>query len=106
MDEILDFEEKEKTTNNRTWAFRCFIYLSILMLFTIHIFPKLIPSSFEIEQVTKRIKMILIFGGVIFLFGFYFIFKMIKNKEPKDFQYWFSIIGISFCLILFNWLIK
>lgn len=105
MEEILDYDEKEKITNYRKWAFRCFIYLSILLVFTIFIFPKYISPSFNTEQVANRIKLILVFGGVISLLGFYFIFKMVQNKEPKKIQYWVSIIGIPFCIILFIYLI-
>ena len=106
MNDILDLEDKEISTNYRKWAFRCFLYLSILILFTFHIFPKHIPSSYELEELIKRIKIILIFGGVISLISFYFIFKMIKNKELKNYQYWFSIIGIPSCIILFTCLIN
>lgn len=94
MNEILDYDEKEKTTNYRKWSFRFLIYLVLLSCLGFYIMPSMIVAS-ETVIFSKRI---LIFGWVlkIFLcFGIFFMILMIRNNETRDYKYWISLIGIS-----------
>ena len=94
MNEILDYEENEITTNYRKWAFRFFIYLVLLSGLGIYLIPSKVIAS-ETEIFSQKL---LILGWVVRIFlciGIFFMIMMIRNNETRDYKYWISLIGIS-----------
>lgn len=106
MEDILDYEEKEKTTNYRKWAFRFLIYFTLLFLVGLYLFPSKLATA-EIEDLYKKL---LVFGWVLKILlciGIFFTVMMIRNNETRDFKYWISLIGISFfffATVIFNFI--
>lgn len=99
MNEILDYDEQEISTNYKKWAFRFLIYLVFLSCLGFYLIPRTIVAS---ETVIFSKKM-LILGWVLKLFlcvGILFMILMIRNKETKDYKFWISLIGISFYFLV------
>lgn len=105
-EEILDYEEEERTTNFRKWAFRFLIYLILLFSIGLYLFPSSLAAS-EIESLHTKLYVL---GWILKIFlciGIFFTIMMIRNREPRDYKYWISLIGISFFFIatvLFNFI--
>ncbi|MFT6321662.1 MAG: putative Tic20 family protein [Granulosicoccus sp.] len=94
MNEILDYDGKEASTNYRKWSFRFFIYLILLSGLGVY----LIPSTISASETVIFSKKLLILGWVLKIFlclGIFFIIMTIRNNETRDYKYWISLIGIS-----------
>ena len=94
MDEILDYDENEITTNYRKWSFRFFIYL--VLLFGLGFY--LIPSNsvtFENFIFSQKILILAWVFKIFLCIGIFFMIMMIRNNETRDYKFWISLIGIS-----------
>jgi NAD(P) transhydrogenase subunit alpha len=108
MEEILDYEDKEKTTNYRKWAFRFLIYLVLLFAIGFYLFPSNLKAS-EFGDLQQKF---FILGWILKIFlciGIFFTIMMIRNNETRDYKYWISLFGISFffvATVVFNFIYK
>ncbi len=106
MEEILDYEDNEKTTNYRKWAFRFLIYLVLLFAIGFYLFPSNLAAS-EFGDLQQKL---FILGWILKIFlciGIFFTIMMIRNNETRDYKYWISLFGISFffvATVVFNFI--
>ncbi|MFK8005084.1 MAG: hypothetical protein AB8H03_01880 [Saprospiraceae bacterium] len=94
MNEILDYEEKEVSTNYRKWSFRFWIYLILLSGVGFYLIPNKISATDGFPN--EKLLILNWIFKIILCFGIFFMIMMIRNKETKDYKYWISLIGISF----------
>ncbi|MFK7806688.1 MAG: hypothetical protein AB8F74_02705 [Saprospiraceae bacterium] len=102
MENILDEIEKDNRskTNFKKWSFRLFVYAIIANCL---VFYKIVnfASGFHSEEILDRDLMILsIVITVCLILGLIFIVLSYKNKEEKNYQYKFSIIGIPMLIVI------
>ena len=93
MNEILDYEEKDNTTNYRKWSFRFLIYL--ILLFGVGLY--LMPSNISAQEgfITEKLLILAWLFKIILCIGILFMILMLRNNETRDYKYWISLIGIS-----------
>ncbi len=99
MDEILDYDENENSTNYRKWAFRFLLYLILLSCLGFYLMPPMIVAS-ETAFFSRKI---LILSWVLKIFlciGIFFMILMIRNNETRDYKYWISLFGISLYFLI------
>ena len=100
-EEILDYEEKEISTNYRKWAFRFFIYLVLLSALSFYLIPSSLVAS-EIETLPQNLYVLGWVLKILLCIGIFFTIVMIRNNETRDYKYWISLIGISLFLSLIH----
>ncbi len=98
MNEILDYEEKEISTNYRKWTFRFFIYLILLFALAFYLISNTIVATESIFN-SKKILILAWFFKIFLCIGIFFMIMMIRNKETRDYKFWTSLIGISLFFI-------
>lgn len=82
----------ENTTNYKKWAFKLLLYIII-----INICVAFLPFFTH----SLNILVLSIIADILFLTGVGLTIASIKNKEEKDYQYYFSITGYPILIVLF-----
>lgn len=94
MSNFQEFEEKTgPKTNYKKWAFKFLIYTVIINVFVF----------FMVYRGNHRPLSIIVFSWIanlILLAGTIFTILSVQNKEPRNYQYYASIIGYSILIIL------
>ncbi|WMI69193.1 hypothetical protein [Mangrovimonas sp. YM274] len=92
--------EPRKETNYRQWAFRVFLYVVVVNLVIVYRVMTFAVGFHDMEKFQQNIAIVSIFGNLLLITGIILTILSIKNDEKKNYQYYISIIGYPFFLIL------
>ncbi|WP_053976797.1 hypothetical protein [Mangrovimonas xylaniphaga] len=92
--------EPIKQTNYKQWAFRVFLYVVAVNLVIAYRVMTFAVGFHDIEKFQRNIAIVSVFGNLLLITGIILTILSIKNEEKKNYQYYISIIGYPFFLIL------
>ncbi|WP_053990438.1 hypothetical protein [Mangrovimonas sp. TPBH4] len=92
--------EPTKQTNYKLWAFRVFLYVVVINLVIAYGVMTFAVGFHDMEKFQRNIGIASVFGNLLLITGIILTILSIKNNEKKNYQFYISIIGYPFFLIL------
>lgn len=87
-------------TKYKKWSFRLLIYLIIINVLVAYLVMNFAVGFHDVGRFEQNIGILSLVANLILIVGILFTILSIKNKEQKNYQYYFSIIGYPIFLIL------
>ena len=89
-----------KETKYKKWAFRLLIYLIIINVSVAYLVMSFAVGFHDAERFAQKIGILSLVANLILAIGVVFTILSIRNKEKKNYQFYFSVIGYPIFLIL------
>ena len=89
-----------KETKYKKWSFRLLIYLIIINVLVAYFVINFAVGLHDVGRFEQNIGILSLVANLILIVGIVFTILSIKNKEHKNYQYYFSIIGYPIFLIM------
>ncbi|RZS90566.1 hypothetical protein EV197_3360 [Aquimarina brevivitae] len=87
-------------TNYKKWSFRFIVYLVLLNCVTFYLAINFNSALHNFERFIRNMSIATVVSILILIAGIVFTILSIKNKESKNYQFYISVIGFSFFIIL------
>ncbi|GAB4161553.1 MAG: hypothetical protein Tsb0033_19220 [Winogradskyella sp.] len=87
-------------TKYKKWSFRLLIYLIIINALVAYLVMNFAIGFHDIERFEQNIGILSLVANLILIVGIVFTILSIKNKEGKNYQFYFSVIGYPIFLVL------
>ena len=84
----------------KKWSFRLLLYLIIINMTSFYMIANYADGFDNAEKLTQNLKIISILGNLFLLIGTILSILSIAKKEEKNYQYYISIIGYPFFILL------
>ncbi|WP_431164827.1 hypothetical protein [Tenacibaculum halocynthiae] len=89
-----------KETKYKKWAFKLLIYLIIINVLVAYLVMNFAVGFHDAGRFEQNIGILSLVANLILIIGIIFTILSIKNKEGKNYQYYFSVIGYPIFLVL------
>jgi DMSO/TMAO reductase YedYZ heme-binding membrane subunit len=83
----------KKETNYKKWSFKLLIYLILINVAIAYLVYNLAVGFNDMEVFNRNTTILSIIASIILVVGIILTILSIRNKETKNYQYYFSIIG-------------
>ncbi|CAL2103680.1 conserved membrane protein of unknown function [Tenacibaculum sp. 190130A14a] len=90
----------EKPTNYKRWAFKFLIYLVVLNIAVAYLVINFAEGLHDSARFNQNMFIFSTIGTIILVTGVIFTILSIVKKEEKNYQYYISIVGYIFFLVL------
>lgn len=91
---------KKKPTNYKRWAFRFLIYLIVLNIIVFYLVVNFMDGFQDSVKFNQNMFIFSSIGTIILITGVIFTILSIVKKEEKNYQYYISIVGYIFFIVL------
>ena len=92
--------ENTNISNYKKWAFRLFIYLIIINIVVSYLVFNYAEGFHNPDKFQQNVTILSSIAFLILLVGSILTFLSVKNKEKKNYQYYFSVFGFPLMIIL------
>jgi len=89
-----------KETKYKNWSFRLLIYLIIINGAVAYLVINFVNGFHDFGRLERNIGILSIIANLLLILGIVFTILSIKNKEHKNYQYYFSIIGYPLFIVM------
>ena len=87
-------------TKYKKWSFRLLIYLIIINVLVAYLVMNFAVGFHDTGRFEQNIGILSLVANLILIVGIVFTILSIKNKEGKNYQFYFSVIGYPIFLVL------
>ncbi|MEP5933479.1 MAG: hypothetical protein ABJ218_00025 [Winogradskyella arenosi] len=87
-------------TKYKKWSFRLLIYLIVINVLVAYLVMNFAIVFHDVGRFEQNIGILSIVANLILIVGIVFTVLSIKNKEGKNYQFYFSVIGYPIFLVL------
>ncbi|MFD1015505.1 hypothetical protein [Winogradskyella rapida] len=87
-------------TKYKKWSFRLLIYLIVINVLVAYLVMNFAVGFHDVGRFEQNIGILSIVANLILIVGIVFTVLSIKNKEGKNYQFYFSVIGYPIFLVL------
>lgn len=87
-------------TNYKKWSFKLLIYLIVINFVVAYLVFNFTIGLHDTNKFQQNINILSLITNLILIAGIILTFLSIKNKEAKNYQFYFSIIGYPIFIIL------
>lgn len=90
----------KKSTNFKKWSFRLLMYLIIINVAIAYLVINYMVGFHDPNIFNRNVLILSMVANLILLAGIILTIFVVKNKEHKNYQYYFSVIGYPIFILL------
>ena len=87
-------------TNYKKWSFKLLIYLVLINITIAYLVFNLVVGLNDMGVFNRNTTILSVLATLLLIIGITLTILSIKNKEEKNYQYYFSIIGYPIFIVI------